>query len=476
MSKCFQKPQSYPLCCESTPNFVLDEHCLAADACQEAASQFGYSTATTRDGRLLVVGARAFATDGVLNSGAVFVYQRQRETGAGKKQPKYALIQTLSADTPQFNGLFGNVVGVSGDGDRIIVAAINQTDSEIHSGSDNGIVYVYDRERCKGANRYHLAQKVVAQRFANDESGDVEFDSGNSDNFGFTAELSDNGRVLVVGTSPNASPFGKIYIYEDVTCKTLRCGRRRVLTNPFQFRQSIVKTDVLPTNDTRGIGDSLAVSCNGDVIAFGAMQAALNQGRVFVYKRTAPLQWTLEQTLQSTTPVNGEKFGVALAMTPDARRIVVEATGITGSAPRGYAIVFRRNQMGQYEAEGAKLDSSDTDFNVLNAFSVQIDISDNGCVVAIGFEGTQVDGDNNSGDVVIFERQCEDPADATTSNWVFRQRLFEQPEHRGEHRFGFSVALDALAHTLFVGSAAPAPTDRVGKVYTYDVNCVTKLA
>ncbi len=467
--------KKFPLCCKQAYDFVLDSHVLVADDCDKLKSQFGRSIAMSCDGRILVVGAPLLTVNDIDNTGAIYIYERQRSIGATVKTPDYKLLQKIvGAPAGSFPPVFGYKVAISGNGQRIVASAVNAKNTSLVPEPVSGIVYVFDYTCSNGKGYYKLVQQVYAQQIVADE---IIYDNPgpNAANFGNALALSFDGRVLAVEISPTNIPFGKIYIYEDSSCNVLRvgCCVKPEAEPVFVFRQNMDRARLLSDSGlvtVNGVADSVALDNHGDVVVIGCKEVQSAEGRILVYKRVPDtFTWVFDQTLSSPSPAGGEHFGVSVDITADGTRVVGEAGGNTVNPPRGYGVVFYRFPTDtQYTTESV-LPSAAPDFNFLNAFDVQIAISDNGCIVAIGYEGTPFNSQNNCGDVVIYERKCQENENDDgniVSTWQSRQRLFE-PTSRPEHRFGNAVALDSKGLILAVASPAPQPTDLVGKVYTY---------
>ena len=115
----------------------------------------------------------------------------------------------------------------------------------------------------------------------------------------------------------------------------------------------------------------------------------------------------------------------------------------------------------QYVVEGSALESPD-DANFLFLKQRSIVISDCGCVVAIGYEQTQVSSVINAGNVAIFEKVVED----NTITWRLKQRITEAPEPHQQANFGASLSLSANSKYLIVG--APFSVDSINQAYVYE--------
>ena len=184
---------------------------LTGSYASDTYDQFGYSLATSADGKTIVVGASGPSTGtdwgtgdevgiGTTNTGVVYVFDREgnnfNEVGI--------LTGSYASDS---HDQFGHSVATSADGKTIVVGARND---EINpSGiSSTGLVYVFNRQ----GNNFNEVGIFTGFYTAN---ADV-----NGDTFGHSVTISADGKRIIVGapfdehpTSGNSS--GVVYAYDQ---------------------------------------------------------------------------------------------------------------------------------------------------------------------------------------------------------------------------------------------------------------------
>ena len=138
------------------------------------ADTFGYSVATSADGKTIIVGAYDDEIPGaLLNSGVVYVYDRE-----GNNFNEVGILTGSYATNN--NDAFGYSVATSADGKTIVVGArIDEIDA-VHS---TGVVYVFDRE----GNNFNEVGILTASY------------ASSSDRFGESVATSADGKTIIVG-------------------------------------------------------------------------------------------------------------------------------------------------------------------------------------------------------------------------------------------------------------------------------------
>ncbi len=188
-----------------------------------AGDQFGVSVSLASDGSTLAVGANNEASIAVgvngnqadnsaAQAGAVYVYTR---SGVTWSQQAY-----VKASNTQAGDRFGGSVALSGDGNALMVGAINEDGSNTGIGSpsnelalDAGAVYTYTR-----SGTVWTAQSYVKAS-----------NTGAGDGFGVSVALSSNGSTRAIGapfedsnatgvagnqSNNGAADAGAVYIYQ----------------------------------------------------------------------------------------------------------------------------------------------------------------------------------------------------------------------------------------------------------------------
>ena len=306
---------------------------------------FGDKVALSNDGNTLAVGAlnessstmgiSSTANDLAASSGAVYVFLR---TGSVWSEQAYI---KASNTGPADN--FGFNISLNGDGNTLAVGAIKEQTSLTgigvtpnDAGTDVGAVYVFTR-----------ASSVWTQEeFIKPSSSD------NSDNFGYSVSLSDDGNTLAVGayledsdttginttTNNNAADSGAVFVYtrsgvawaEESYIKASNTGA----SDNFGFSVAL-------SND----GNTLAVGASGEASDTLGVNSTANEtggtdtGAAYVYLRDTGT-WTQKSYLKATNTGTGDKFGHWIAISGDGQTLAVSApwedsstTGIDPASP-----------------------------------------------------------------------------------------------------------------------------------------------
>jgi hypothetical protein len=265
---------------------------------------FGYSVAL--EGDTLVVGApfedSASGIDGdqeddsVENCGAAYVFER---TAAGWEQTAY-----LKASNSVAGDELGTAVAISGT--TIAVGARGDGSSGFE---DSGAVYVFERE----GSSYLQTAVLKASELAADAA------------FGSVVAL--HGDTLVVGapsfaSGPTRADSGAAYIFE-------RRGEAWSQTAFIEASSPIEQTFF-----------GVAVAIHEDTVLIGSIGDGHPQvpraGASYVYERDVS-GWVLERRIVAPNAQLGDRFGLGLAITPNAMAIgaigeASESAGIDGDA------------------------------------------------------------------------------------------------------------------------------------------------
>ena len=235
------------------------------------------------------------------------------------------------------------------------------------------------------------------------------------------------------------------------------------------------------------LGDSVAISGDGNTIAVGAPQESSgakgvngNQndnsvyaaGAVYVFTRGGTAGWTQQAYLKASNPAEAAEFGHIVVLSADGNTMAVSAyfepsatKGINGiqtnkAIPQAGAVyVFTRT--GARWSQQAYIKASNTgeagvgdEFGDGDQFGFALSISDDGNTVAVGanaedsnatgINGNQADNSMiSAGAVYVFTR----------NRTIWTQQAYVKPSNTfGNTQFGYSVALNADGNTLAVSS------------------------
>ena len=220
----------------------------------DANDNFGYSVATSADGKTIIVGAYNDEIGATLSTGVVYVYDR-----VGSSFNQVGILTGSYAVGAGDN--FGRAVATSADGKTIIVGVYND---EIGANASSGVVYVYDRVG-SSFNQVGIL------------TGSLAVDA--NDIFGYSVATSADGKTIIVSAyideiGANTSS-GVVYVFK-------RQGN--------SFNQVGILTGSLAVDASDNFGISVASSADGKTIIVGAYNdeigANTSSGVVYVYDET----------------------------------------------------------------------------------------------------------------------------------------------------------------------------------------------
>lgn len=323
-------------------------------------------------------------------------------------------MEIINPDNPNPNQKFGHAVGLSQNGNWLVIGAPGDNTSATSAGA----VYVFKGvtndclwiQHCKKTATY----------------------PGENNEFGHAVAISDSGERVIVG-----SPFADDY------------GSNSGAVYTFNIINEICSEPVFISNGAN-LGNGVDVSADGNYCLVGAphmIQNNLSSGLVYVYRNNGGV-WVEEAQLLSNDISAGDEFGWAVSVNADGSQCVIGAPKANSRGVRsGAAYVF--NRTGANWSETAKLIPVATRANDL--FGVAVDISENAERAVIGAPGTN----QYKGVAYVFG--------AHDSNWS-RSRIFARIDDEPGDQFGVSVSInangtDAMAGAPYAGTA--------GRVYAY---------
>jgi tartrate dehydratase beta subunit/fumarate hydratase class I family protein len=294
---------------------------------------FGFSLALSADGTTLAVGAylEASAAAGIAGdqtsnaaaaSGAVYVFAYD---GTAWAQQAY-----VKASNPDAMDQFGRSLALSADGTTLAVGADGEASTATGGGGDQtnnaaaaaGAVYVLSRT---GATWAQSAYLKASNTGADDQFGYALALSGDGATLAVGAPLEDGSTAGIDGASnENASSAGAVYVF--------------ALGTTAWAQQAYVKASNPGANDR--FGNALALSADGSTLAVTAPfedsgtkgvgttpdELATDSGAVYVLSRTGTT-WTQQAYVKASNTEANDRFGAAIAVTPDAATLVVGADG-----------------------------------------------------------------------------------------------------------------------------------------------------
>jgi hypothetical protein len=257
------------------------------------------------------------------DSGAVYVFNRVASA--------WQLNTYVKASNTDANDLFGFSVALSGDGNTLAVGAISEASNAIgidgnpldNSAAGAGAVYVFAR-----ASFYSWSQQSYVKGS----------NTGGGDAFGYSASISADGNVLLIGAdAEDSSATGVNGNQMDDTANLAGAAYVFVRSGSAWNQESYLKASNTGTIDT--FGRAVAISADGNTLAIGADDESSNSmgvngdqsdnsaslaGAVYVFARNGASTTQLTYVKASNTGAS-DRFGTSLALSGTGTILAVGA-------------------------------------------------------------------------------------------------------------------------------------------------------
>jgi len=359
---------------------------------------FGYSTAISADGTMVIIGAYAADVGSNINQGAAYVFTRT----AGV----WSFTQKITASDGAASDRLGSSIDISSDGTTAIIGAEG-------GNGGAGAAYVY----------------TLSGGIWGDEVRLVASDPVVNNAFGVSVSISSNGDTVLIGAYARNSITGAAYAFVRST-------------GVWSQQQILVASDAA-TGDQ--FGYCVALSADGNVGVVGALgndiAANADQGAAYVFTRTGSV-WTEDHLLTASDGQATDYFGVSCAISDDASVIAIGCWNDTylGISNHGSIYVYHYN--GSSYTHRSPLYPS-TPANTTKSFGNKVSISGDGKIIAACCEGKKVHGVSDAGAVVLFNYFSGD--------WRESQIIIAG-DYAGGDFFGASATLSKDGNTLVVGA------------------------
>ncbi|MFO0938743.1 MAG: hypothetical protein U0798_19750 [Gemmataceae bacterium] len=335
----------------------------------ESQSQFGSKVAISDDGNTVIVGALLDDVGSNVNQGSAIVFTR---TGTVWTQQQ----QLVSSDG-NGNDHFGSAVGISGDGNTVIVGAAND---DVGTNTDQGSAYLYTRTGGVWTQQTQLVET----------EGEVD------DFFGDSLAVSRDGNTVMIGVNG-----------DDVDGNVDQ-GSAIVFT-----RSGEVWTQGPRITDSNGkaedfFGYTFAISDDSNTAIFVNYPG----NHAIAFTRTGSV-WTEQQQLVPSDVSNGDEFGFSVSLSGDGNTAVFGSRldQVGAISRQGTATVFTRS--GGVWTQTQQLTAHDGTANDQFGYSVAISNDGQDLLVATPFNAVGTHG--LQGSVYAFELQPDTPADTITT-------------------------------------------------------------
>jgi hypothetical protein len=245
---------------------------------------FGTSVSISDDGNTVVVGAYAETTTQD-DSGAAYIFTRSGTTWSEQQKIKGSDVNRAGNDG--IKDYFGTAVGISGDGNTIIVGA-PWWDGDY---AREGAAYIFTKSGSTWSEQTILFDDMIG-----------------SPEFGNSVHLTTDGNTAIVATD---EANGKVYIFT-------RSG------TTWSQQQILTASDA---TNWDSFGKNISISGDGSVIIVGAPNEGEDPneaGAVYIFTKTDST-WTEVKKMQAGTPIASDRFGWDVDISRDGQTAIVGA-------------------------------------------------------------------------------------------------------------------------------------------------------
>jgi hypothetical protein len=279
-----------------------------------ACDLFGRSVGLSGDGSTLAVG---YGIDGDPSdgsapcAGAVHVFARNADVWS---QPVY-----VKASNTEWGDCFGCSVALSGNGDTMVVGANGEDSSATGIDGDQA-----DNSAYEAGAAYVFVRNggVWSQQAYVKASNTEEYDS-----FGADVALSDDGDTIAVFSDEHTLT---VYIGLE-TIEYYEAGAAYVFARNGGVWSQQASIGVPWTYEGGSLGQSVALSSNGDTMAIGAHGDSSDAGAVYVYVHNGDA-WSWRTDVKASNTSMGYMFGGSVALSNDGNTMAVGSIGEQSSA------------------------------------------------------------------------------------------------------------------------------------------------
>lgn len=407
---------------------------------------FSWSLAFSADGSTLAVGAPSRDGEGILNSGAVYIFTRQNNIWV---QQSY-----LTASNEAAGYGFGASLGLSHDGNTLAVGSLNEAggSSGVNGNKfddslrDSGAVYIFTKTSSGWSEEAYLKAS----------------NPGEWDRFGGLLALSGDGRTLLVGAVHESSSAAGVN--GDQADNSLASSGAAYVFSKIgnEWAQQAYLKAAAPQAQAR-FGYGLAISFNGSTAVVGAAReqhyAPVRTGSAYVFIREGD-SWSQQAYLLPTTNLSHD-FGGSLALSNDGNTLAIGAAGESygDRSFAGAVYVFTRNSNSWTQQTHIPAVTP-----VLHGqFGYALGISGDGNKLVIGARGQSSDAlgiNQDQYNELAYFRGVAYVFTRSFGNWQKMAAL--NPVYAEERlSFGNSVAISAQGKDIAVGSIKES-SDSVG--------------
>jgi hypothetical protein len=287
-----------------------------------------------------------------------------------------------------------------------------------------------------------LSQVQIGQNINGESAGDGS---------GRFVSLSSDGNIVAIGAQNNDGnglSSGHVRIYENQSGTWTQIGSDidGELTNDFSGRS------VLSSN-----GSIVAISAGGND------DNGFNSGHVRIYENQSGTWTQIGSDIDGEESSNsfGDESGKAVSLSSDGSIVAIGAEKNDANGGSSGHVRIYENQSGIWTQIGSDIDGQTAG----DLFGGSVSLSSDGSIVAIGANGSDING-NNSGYVRVFQNQF--------GEWI-QIGLDFIGEASGDH-FGISVSLSSSGANIAIGATGnDGNGSNSGYVRIYDLSALLSI-
>lgn len=393
----------------------------------EAFGSYGFRMAVSANGEILVISA-AYENDvdnALPNSGVVYVYKKQSDG-------HWEEISQLRASNQNAEQHFGSSLAIN-DAGTVIVVGAEGTGAIFNKP---GAAYVFE----------YLDNNWIESTILQANNPDHD------DNFGLTADISADGKLIVIGApneassnkdpSDNSNPnVGAVYVYNK--------EENGAWSAPIYLKPETGKANQFFAYylDLSSNGRFLAVSAtsdNSNTIDDPNNTDAIKSGAVWIFEKT-DAGWQTPQFIKASNIGPHDLFGISVSFSGDGSILAIGSYREDSNSSEdfndlgqdvGAVYVFDYNESNSIWEQSAYLKPNNISNN---AYFSKASLSENGTTLAIGGSGL-----GTGGEVEIFKKEAD--------NWVFQSRIQAVNSESG-NGFARFIKISADGNMLYVTDA-----------------------
>jgi hypothetical protein len=234
--------------------------------------------------------------------------------------------------------------------------------------------------------------------------------------------LSSDGTSLVVG---GQNPNKAVYFFTR-SVSAFASG------NTWTQQQKILASD-----EMNKFGEAVALSSDGNSLIVGDWANSSGTGSIYFFTRSGNT-WTQQQKILASDATSGDRFGISVALSSDATKLIVGASRVNSNAGAAYYFTRSGNTWTQQQKFLASDGSGTSD-----QFGAEVTLSGDGSSLIVGAFAEDSNATTNNGAAYFFTR--------SGNTWT-QQQKFLASDSADYENFGEIARLSSDGLTLMIGS------------------------